>query len=167
MRNVGEAPFPNELRKVLLLDLLVWQRAVELAWQRTDVASFDARDQRVHLVNLVIATRNVLRISEVARDIPGVRAALDAFNRRVPRVKDVRDVLEHFDEYRRGKGRLQRASPFELSIDVVHRGTDVGLRLGGGLEIVANDLFEAVLELAVAVCDELRPGQPIAHRPRP
>ena len=65
-------------------------------------------DTRVHLTNLVIAARNVLRIGAIARDVDGVAAALQSFDDKVQNVTRVRDILEHFDDYHLGRGKLQR-----------------------------------------------------------
>ncbi len=60
---------------------------------------------------LVIALRNVLRAARLAREeliTDAGRAALDqaitAFEETLPGVQSARDVLEHFDEYARGRG---------------------------------------------------------------
>ncbi len=60
---------------------------------------------------LVIALRNVLRAARLAREeliTDAGRAALDqaitTFEETLPGVQSARDVLEHFDEYARGRG---------------------------------------------------------------
>jgi hypothetical protein len=63
---------------------------------------------------LVSAVRNVLRASEFAPDLATgeqhnrLADVLAEFNNALPRAEDARNVLEHFDEYALGEGRLQR-----------------------------------------------------------
>jgi hypothetical protein len=65
---------------------------------------------------LVLALRNVLRAANLVRTLapeparPGISAAIAVFESRVAGAKDARDVLDHFDEYMRGRGNLQKAS---------------------------------------------------------
>jgi len=65
-------------------------------------------------LQLVSAVRNVLRAGEFARDLATgeqhdrLAHALAEFNSALPRAEDARNVLEHFDAYALGKGRLQR-----------------------------------------------------------
>jgi hypothetical protein len=61
---------------------------------------------------MAVAVRNVLRAAEAVAAL-GTDADLDAalatFRAKLPGVKDLRDVLEHFDAYASNHGRLQRA----------------------------------------------------------
>src|SRR3954454_25113985 len=57
-----------------------------------------------------------LGIDQVAQD--QFRDEIDAFEAAVPGAKNARDILEHFDKYARGDGRLQRRAMNELGIDV-------------------------------------------------
>jgi hypothetical protein len=67
----------------------------------------------------VIALRNVIRAAELCRDHAPevVDAALATFRERVPDATKVRNVIEHFDAYERGEGRLQEKGQLEEIID--------------------------------------------------
>lgn len=54
------------------------------------------------------AMRNVIRGAEAI--LGPDHAALRAFRKSVPAAVDIRDMLEHFDEYVMGTGKLQRQS---------------------------------------------------------
>jgi hypothetical protein len=72
---------------------------------------------------LVLALRNVLRAAKLvfvvspASTHPAVSAAIAAFEAKVAGAKDARDVLEHFDEYSRGKGKLQAAAGTAMNVE--------------------------------------------------
>ena len=61
----------------------------------------------------MVATELVrLGVAQVHRD--RLREEIDAFERAVPGATNARNLLEHFDEYARGDGRLQRSAMKEL-----------------------------------------------------
>jgi hypothetical protein len=68
-----------------------------------------------------VALRNLLRAASLLRTAApsaacsGIDLALNAFNQTVPRAVEVRDVLEHFDDYARGAGRLQGNGAFLIN----------------------------------------------------
>ena len=68
-----------------------------------------------------VAVRNVRRAGDLLRRVaPGsswsrIDVALNTFDSRVPHAKDLRDVLDHFDEYAVGKGNLQTPDGFLLN----------------------------------------------------
>ncbi|HEX4109716.1 MAG TPA: hypothetical protein VHX88_16375, partial [Solirubrobacteraceae bacterium] len=72
---------------------------------------------------------------------------IDAFERAVPGAKNARDVLEHFDEYARGDGRLQRKAMSELGIDVFEA---AAMFWGGGYDSVADELTEGPFVVVVS-----------------
>jgi hypothetical protein len=61
-----------------------------------------------------IALRNLLRAAALLRNAApksawsSIDRALNEFERKVPHAVDLRDVLDHFDDYARGKGELQK-----------------------------------------------------------
>jgi hypothetical protein len=55
----------------------------------------------------------------------------------VPGAKSARDILEHFDEYARGDGQLQRKAMNELGIDVFEA---AAMFWGGGYDPAAEVL---------------------------
>ena len=85
-----------------------WLDAVDRQAQRVQSAPNNGMGQ-VEILLFVVALRNVLRGSEA---ILGRRhSAVCAFHRSVPAAKDIRDMLDHFDEYVLGAGRLQKGGP--------------------------------------------------------
>lgn len=68
---------------------------------------------------MLLALRNVLRAAEwTANDLPAPACADDGprhwvaeFKRLLPGLVNARDILEHFDDYADGRGRLQRSGP--------------------------------------------------------
>jgi hypothetical protein len=72
---------------------------------------------------------------------------IDAFERAVPGAKNARDVLEHFDEYARGGGRLQRKAMNELGIDVFEA---AAMFWGGGYDPAADELTEGPFVVVVS-----------------
>jgi hypothetical protein len=78
------------------------------AWLREGVAFFHTQNADAHF--LLVAMRNVLRSADrAAQDDHDIAAATSAFYREFPDVHDLRDMLEHLDEYAIGQGKLQRA----------------------------------------------------------
>src|SRR4051812_42273893 len=57
-----------------------------------------------------------LAVDGAHRDQP--TREIEAFDAAVPFAKSARNVLEHFDDYARGEGHLQRAAMRELGLDV-------------------------------------------------
>ncbi|GIG62942.1 hypothetical protein Lfu02_73140 [Longispora fulva] len=96
---------------------------------------------------LLYPLRQVLRAAEVlrrhttgpAREL--ISDALDRFHTDLPGVKDARDVLEHFDEYLLGAGRLQKR----------------------GQRSTGSDLERADAAAAFPVFSERRPGHFVLH----
>jgi len=57
-----------------------------------------------------------LGVNKVHRDHLG--QAIREFEAAVPGAKSARDILEHFDEYARGEGKLVKQAMRDLGIDV-------------------------------------------------
>jgi len=71
---------------------------------------------------------------------------IEAFDVAMPSAKDARDVIEHFDEYARGKGRLERQVMQELGIDVFEA---AAMFWGGGYDPSTGKLTEGPFEILV------------------
>jgi hypothetical protein len=91
-----------------------WMRTVKLQLRRI-LREDDGETAILDSYQLVMALRMVLRGAEMTRRhlaTDAGRALLDeglvAFAAAVPGGKDARDVIEHFDEYTQGTGRLQQ-----------------------------------------------------------
>jgi hypothetical protein len=93
-----------------------------------------------------------LGIDQVHRD--QLQGEIDAFESAVPGAKNARDVLEHFDEYARGDGRLQRKAMNELGIDVFEA---AAMFWGGGYDPAADKLTEG--PFAVVVSQAVEPSR--------
>jgi hypothetical protein len=85
-----------------------------------------------------------LGMDQVHRD--QLQDEIDAFERAVPGAKNARDILEHFDEYARGDGRLQRSAMNELGIDVFEA---AAMFWGGGYDPAADELTEGPFVIVV------------------
>lgn len=94
-----------------------WAYAMDVQAERIESAGtgpLAMRRREIDVRFFVQALRNLLRAieliqrraSDAARE--QIAAALEAFNQEVPGAKDVRDRLEHFDEYESGVGKDQR-----------------------------------------------------------
>jgi hypothetical protein len=85
-----------------------------------------------------------LNVDQVHRD--RLQNEIDAFEAAVPGAKSARDILEHFDEYARGDGRLQREAMTELGIDVFQA---AAMFWGGGYDPVAEEIIQGPFVVAV------------------
>jgi hypothetical protein len=72
---------------------------------------------------------------------------IDVFEKAVPGAKSARDILEHFDEYARGEGRLQRKAMNELGIDVFEA---AAIFWGGGYDPFTEEIAEGPFVVAVS-----------------
>jgi hypothetical protein len=64
---------------------------------------------------------------------------IDLFESAVPGAKSARDIQEHFDDYARGHGRLQREAMNELGIDVFEA---AAMFSGGGYDPLSEEITE-------------------------
>jgi hypothetical protein len=72
--------------------------------------------------------------------------AIDSFDVAVPAAKPARDILEHFDEYARGEGRLAKQAMRELGIDAYEA---AAMYWGGGYDPSTQELTEGPFALVV------------------
>jgi hypothetical protein len=86
-----------------------------------------------------------LGVDQVHRD--QFQDEIDLFDRAVPGAKSGRDILEHFDEYARGDGQLQRTAMNELGIDVFEA---AAMFWGGGYDPAAEVLSEGPFVVAIS-----------------
>jgi hypothetical protein len=78
-----------------------------------------------------------LSVDKVDRD--HLSREIESFDAAVPGARPARDILEHFDEYARGEGRLQRKAMRELGLDVYEA---AALFWGGGYDPGTEQLTE-------------------------
>jgi len=105
-----------------------------------------------------------MQAKEVARlglsDIDRARLdrAIEEFDVAVPDARHARDVLEHFDEYARGEGRLQRKTIRDLGIDVYEA---AAMYWGGGYDPATEQITEGPFVLNVPLAfDSSDPPHP-------
>ena len=100
--------------------LLIWQHAASLQAMRVLVDGTGFPDgpigKQADCYMFVIAVRNALRGVDLVRKVSDkvthsqIDLAKNTFNKQVPRLIDLRNVLDHFDMYAVGKGELQGAA---------------------------------------------------------
>jgi hypothetical protein len=108
-----EKPTPTRVPKATELSGLIWRWwvGIKLQAERISVLPIGA-DEDAEVWFFAVALRNLLRAVELAQRSTGkpeIAAALEHFNSVVPDAKEVRDLLEHFDDYALGIGKKQRA----------------------------------------------------------
>jgi hypothetical protein len=92
--------------------------------------------------------KELVRESVDASERDRLKRELEAFDVAAPSIKDARDVLEHFDEYARGAGKLARLAIQELGIDEYEAAT---MFSGGGYDPQAEKLTQGPFEIVVPV----------------
>lgn len=104
----------------------------------------------------VSALRNLRRAAELVLALATEQAARDAtkeaialFDAQLPDAKDARDVLEHFDDYAQGRGRLQVRDGDPYDITVSHRSAADG---GQQMVLHVGPLTVPVADAAAAAC---------------
>lgn len=123
-----------------------WAHAAELALRRVEPADDKTMaDRQADAMMFVVALAKVemCAIALIGRDHPAVAQ----FRRDVGHLKDVRDILEHVDEYVVGQGDRQLdGSIGDLTFH--YRGDHESLTLlVSGLSVRLPDAFEAALRL--------------------
>jgi hypothetical protein len=122
MTSSAASPVPTPAN-LALSHAWLWAKAALPLAQRLDLDDGQGSGLPDAMV-LLVALRNVHRAAEMAvrhltdataRQV--VRDALAAFDAELPGLVDARDIIEHFDEYRLGKGRLQKRNPASRTAD--------------------------------------------------
>lgn len=143
-------------------DALTWNTIVSIQQRRIATADSDF-ERQLDLYLFALALRGVVRAAEFARQAATssgddeahdrISEALDGFTDAVPDAKHVRDILEHFDKYRLGEGRLQRRRAMdELLVWVEDAGEGPVLVLGARYRLPVLTAVAA----AGALADEVR-----------
>ena len=146
-------------------DALTWNAHVGRQWGRVLEAPSEL-DLQMDLQLLAIALRGVVRAASFARQVAQDRGdseghtrlenAIRSFEDAVPNGKNVRDILEHFDDYRRGRGHLQRREEMGDLLEWIEEenGGPV-LVLGATFRLVAKDAVSTASRLANEVAETL------------
>lgn len=104
---------------IAMSDALTWNTVVGKQYVRVLEAD-NGYDRQLDMYLFAFAVRAVLRAESFARSlaedagltdrVDRLRLARLRFDQLVPDAVQVRDILEHFDDYRQGKGRLQKGT---------------------------------------------------------
>ena len=144
--------------------LATWMFAVEAQGKRV----LEPEPQELQEANaylFIVALRQLLRCIDWAitnADTHGdgsrskaLRAAFANFDAAVPNAKDVRDIIEHFDDYERGRGDLQKKGEPALILMYEDDGSSFQLTLMRGYTINVTKAAVAAEALANRCMDEL------------
>jgi hypothetical protein len=102
--------WPVDLADVLG-ELGTWTRSVTLMQARITSVNEGIGTRKGDMYLFAMAVRQVLRFADLAKRVAPrecrsrIGEAIRAFNETAPDSKDIRDVLDHFDEYMEGRGR--------------------------------------------------------------
>lgn len=112
--------------------------------------------RQMHICAAMLARELVrLGVDEVHQD--QLQREIDAFHETVPGAKDARDLLEHFDEYARGEGRLQRRAMREFGMGFYEA---AAMFWGGGYdpttEAITEGPFTVIVPRAIAASQRLQ-----------
>lgn len=116
--------------------------------------------REIDAISFALVLRQLIRaIEALNRRVKSaeVDEALEEFYSKFPHEKEMRDILEHFDEYVIGEGRLQRdraragKAPDEYWLWYEADGMNYTLRLGANLRLNVSEVSEAAYQLSVAV----------------
>lgn len=144
---------------LVVSDLIKWLQAVEMQTRRAAEPSRAVYDPglEMDLVLFVLALRNLLRAVDLAEKVglQGVAAARAGFEADVQGVRQVRDILDHFDEYRVGEGWLQgrgkRPPRFEYNVTLERAPGRLVLHVGGGFAVEMYSAAAAARKLVEAI----------------
>jgi hypothetical protein len=107
---------PQKMRSEAWSAAYMWADAVvRLADRALDSTDVTTVEHMGDAALITLALRNVLRAAKLAEDFSTdddrqkISRAIADFENALPDVKNARDVLEHFDDYTKGEGRLQQA----------------------------------------------------------
>jgi len=156
---VTRDPQDEAIERLLIASTLgQWAAAVEVQRARIGDRSATEAVNQLDAIFFAIAVRNVLRAAEWAKKLlpADVGREIERFEERVPRAQDVRDVLEHFDEYLQGTGKLQRQGKISNPTTFYVRYEDEFLlHLADDLELDVQSAAHAASHLADAVASLL------------
>jgi hypothetical protein len=93
--------------KALAGQVLKWAEAIDLQSQRILAPRVTTMDAIVDANLMLLALRNLVRAAEAASRHTKDQRITDAVAS-LPGIVDMRDVVEHFDAYLDGKGKLQK-----------------------------------------------------------
>lgn len=148
---------PEEIA-ALKRNLLLWERGAELSYDRVVAQRDDEVASAVDARFLALAIRNVLRAAVWARNhsegeaMAAIGKAISEFDSAVPRAREVRDIIEHFDEYERGRGDLQKNGSMKSPLEYTARfEEEYLLALADTHKLDARSAKEATVRLAEAV----------------
>lgn len=132
------------------------------AFQSACLFAADARrssghEQQIYARQIFGQLRTLRRCAEMeAKELERLkinaadRAALDlqieAFDAAVPDAKPARDVLEHFDEYACGEGRLQHKAINDLGLDIFEA---AAMFWGGGYDPTTEEITEGPFVITI------------------
>ena len=134
--------------------VLAWNHAVQLQKIRImsgiGLPTAGPVSKQADAYLFVLALRNVRRAAALTAKLAGgsrrvvIRRALVAFDEALPTAKDLRDVLDHFDDYALGRGKLQDSKrPWPL-IEWYEESTDTyRLNIGVGGKLLAVEVGAA------------------------
>lgn len=149
----------NELG-TLTGQIVLWERAVDLEAQRALDEGSTYLDRLIDGRLFLVALRGLIRTCEAIQKLTKEAAfstAMSRFNAEVPNAIGIRDVFEHWDDYLRGGGRLQKKYPDRRVGHAIKIGRDgsytIGVPMLSSIEIgsardAAADLARAVLPVA-------------------
>ena len=126
---------------------------------------------KVDAALFAIALRGVIRAAkELCR--PHAPAAVDAavakFEKRVPDAVHARNIVEHFDEYERGVGRLQKGGDVGQVMEwFVRDGVTYQLHISGKYVLDVREAAEEADELTDDVVTAVLEGSPLADHDGP
>jgi hypothetical protein len=90
-----------------------------------------------------------LGVDKVHRD--HLHQTIREFEAAVPGAKSARDILEHFDEYARGEGKLVKQAMRDLGIDVYEA---AAMHWGGGYDPSTEEVTEGPFVIVIPVALE-------------
>jgi len=157
---------PNDPVVSRLIDhLLGWDRAVGRTYSRllafpTRLDEIEEHKRQADCRVLAVAVGDSLRVSKAIGDrltgepMRAARAAMSEFERRIPDLRDLRDILEHVDDYEKSKGDLQVAakkggqplSATDLTVRFIHGGSPEIRIEGASSGLVSVSLLDAATE---------------------
>jgi hypothetical protein len=143
--------------------LLAWSMAVLTTSNRLLTGSQTRIDRSADALLLMLSLRNLVRAAEWgANTARGAgqeaarRQAVAEFRQQLPNVVDARDVLEHFDDYATGRGRLQQRAvqqgqdAAKYSFAVAVDGNAVVIAVGA-YRFDVRSIRDACRELAIVI----------------